>query len=88
MAQQAGNDNGGQPAPQILWQHQDPRSTRMYEFKRLIEEKYGTPLPDYEALRLWSIQNLNEFWENVWYFTGVVAETTFIKVGQWGRDAA
>ncbi|KAI4147992.1 MAG: hypothetical protein L6R39_002937 [Caloplaca ligustica] len=51
----------------------------MYEFKRLIEEKYGTPLPDYEALRLWSIQNLNEFWENVWYFTGVVAETTFIK---------
>ncbi|KAL8965061.1 MAG: hypothetical protein Q9197_006690 [Variospora fuerteventurae] len=60
---------------QALWQHHNPESTRMYEFKRLIERKYGVRLPDYEALRQWSIQYLNDFWRNVWDFTGIVAET-------------
>ncbi|KAI4133892.1 MAG: hypothetical protein LQ341_006111 [Variospora aurantia] len=62
-------------APQALWQHHNPESTRMYEFKRLIERKHGVRLPDYEALRQWSIQYLNDFWRNVWDFTGIVAET-------------
>ncbi|KAL8650871.1 MAG: hypothetical protein Q9210_003575, partial [Variospora velana] len=60
---------------QALWQHHNPESTRMCEFKKLIERKHGVQLPDYEALRQWSIQYLNDFWRNVWDFTGVVAET-------------
>lgn len=54
----------------------------MHEFKTIIEEKHGVQLPNYEALRQWTIQNLNSFWEDVWYFTGVVASSPFSKVGQ------
>ncbi|KAI4088613.1 MAG: hypothetical protein LQ344_005952 [Seirophora lacunosa] len=64
---------------QALWQHRNPESTHMYEFKKLIEGKHGVRLPDYEALRQWSIQNLNDFWQNVWHFTGIVAETPYTK---------
>ncbi|KAL9002459.1 MAG: hypothetical protein Q9188_004609 [Gyalolechia gomerana] len=67
------------PTSQLLWQHRDPRSTRMHEFKTIIEEKHGVQLPNYEALRQWTIQNLNSFWEDVWYFTGVVASSPFSK---------
>lgn len=68
-----------------LWQHKDPTSTRMDEFRRLIEEKHGARLPEYESLRQWSIQNLSAFWEHVWDFTGIVASTPFSKVGQASR---
>ncbi|KAL8719261.1 MAG: hypothetical protein Q9225_003720 [Loekoesia sp. 1 TL-2023] len=51
----------------------------MHEFMRLIEEKHGARFPDYEALRQWTIQNLNAFWEELWLFTGIVASTPFSK---------
>lgn len=66
---------------QKLWEHSDPTSTRTFEFKRLIETKYNTKLQTYENLRLWSINNLNPFWEEVWHFTGIKASTPFSKVG-------
>ncbi|KAL8814893.1 MAG: hypothetical protein Q9223_005927, partial [Gallowayella weberi] len=61
----------------LLWQHKDPKATRMYEFKRLIEKKHGIQLPDYNHLYQWSIQNLSTFWEHVWHFTGIVASHPF-----------
>ncbi|KAL8833334.1 MAG: hypothetical protein Q9170_004323 [Blastenia crenularia] len=70
-------DGGTFSTSQLLWQHPDPGSTRMHEFKSLIEKSHGVQLLDYEALRQWSIQNLGAFWENVWYFTGVVAAKPF-----------
>lgn len=69
-------------ASRLLWQHPNPSSTRMHEFKKLIEDKHGARFPDYEALRQWAIQNLNAFWTEIWRFTGVVASTPFSKVGQ------
>lgn len=54
----------------------------MYEFQRHIEEEHNVQLPDYEALRKWSIHNLDDFWKSVWYFTGVVAKTPMTKVGR------
>ena len=64
-----------------LWQHPHPDTTRTYEFQKLIEKKFNISLPDYEALRKWSINNLNAFWEEVWAFTGVVSTQPFRKVG-------
>ncbi|KAL8736001.1 MAG: hypothetical protein Q9166_000563 [cf. Caloplaca sp. 2 TL-2023] len=72
-------DSQGSPKSQLLWQHKNPQSTRMYQFKTLVEQKHGVQLPDYESLRQWSIQNLNAFWEKVWQFTGVVASEPFSK---------
>ncbi|KAL8860042.1 MAG: hypothetical protein Q9178_003591 [Gyalolechia marmorata] len=65
--------------PRLLWQHKEPESTRMYEFKTLVEEAHGVEFPDYESLRQWSIQNLNAFWKHVWQFTRIVASESFVE---------
>ena len=69
------------PVHQKLWEHENPISTRTYEFKRSIEAKYGVHLEDYEELRQWSINHLGPFWEEVWHFTGIRSSTPFTKVG-------
>ncbi|KAL8782740.1 MAG: hypothetical protein Q9195_009581 [Heterodermia aff. obscurata] len=65
---------------QKLWEHEDPTSTRTYAFKKLVEDKYNVQLEDYESLRQWSVSHLAQFWEEVWYFTGIRASTAFTKV--------
>ena len=51
----------------------------MFEFKKLVEQEYDLELPDYEDLRKWSIANIEDFWKEVWYFTGVRASQSFNK---------
>jgi acetoacetyl-CoA synthetase len=58
-------------APDVLWRHPDPKSTRMYQLKSLIEIKYKLSLPTYKDLYEWSITDITKFWEEVWYFLGV-----------------
>ena len=64
----------------LLWRYNDPISTRIWQFKTSIEIKYNTALQDYEALRIWSITHLAEFWSEVWYFTGICASKPFEEV--------
>lgn len=72
--------NGSEPAGTLLWTHHNPTSTRIWEFKTRIERVYGVSLADYEALRQWSIKNIDSFWSEVWSFTGIVASEPFIEV--------
>ncbi len=65
------------PSPKLLWEHTDPSSTRIFEFKTLIESKYNLTLQEYEDLRQWSIAHTGNFWEEVWHFTGVRASCSF-----------
>ena len=69
-----------QDGPVKLWEHKDPKSTQIWEFKSRIEQKYNLSLQDYEALRQWSIANIGEFWSEVWHFTGIKAGRPFEKV--------
>ncbi len=64
-----------------LWEHPEPASTRTFEFKTLIETKYSVQLHTYQDLQKWSNNNLNNFWDEVWHFTGIKASTPFSKVG-------
>lgn len=68
------------PAHKLLWQHKDPPSTRMYEFKTMIENKYNVKLETYESLHQWSITSLPAFWEQIWHFTQVRASKPFVRV--------
>ena len=63
-----------------LWTHPDPAQTRIFEFKTHIEQKFGESLEDYEALRQWSITNIDLFWSEVWHYTGVMASEPFTEV--------
>jgi acetoacetyl-CoA synthetase len=72
--------NGSTDHPILLWEHADPRSTKMYEFLELVNKKYEKKLQTYEDLYQWSISNIAYFWKEVWKFTGVVAEMEYQKV--------
>ena len=78
---EAADSHNEEPHAVELWRPKRPESTRTWEFKGLIEKKYGVKLDDYEALRQWSIDHLNIFWSEVWHFTGVKASQPFTKVG-------
>ncbi|MCJ1263108.1 hypothetical protein MMC22_002978 [Lobaria immixta] len=67
-------------AHQLLWQHPDPTATRMYDFLKLIQDKYHQKLDSYEELRQWSITHLASFWEQVWHFTRIRASRPFTEV--------
>ena len=43
-------------------------------FLQLINQKYEQDLKTYQDLHEWSINNLNEFWGEVWQYTGIVAK--------------
>jgi acetoacetyl-CoA synthetase len=59
-----------------LWQPAPERvaATQMDAFRREIERRFATSLPDYPALHAWSIANRAEFWSAVWDFCGVVGD--------------
>jgi len=52
----------------------------MWEFKQLISEKYGLNLHSYQELHHWSINNIADFWQEVWRYTGITASRKYEKV--------
>ena len=52
----------------------------MNEFRLHISKTYAVPLDTYEALHAWSIANIEQFWSEVWSWTGVVASVQASEV--------
>jgi acetoacetyl-CoA synthetase len=63
-----------------LWEHPDPESTAMAEFKRSLEEAKGVKLPDYNAMYQWSIKNRSSFWDFCWKYFPIIHEGTYKRV--------
>ncbi|KXH63108.1 acetoacetate-CoA ligase [Colletotrichum salicis] len=63
-----------------LWRHPDPASTPMWAFLLQVNQKYGLELADYPGLYKWSVENVAEFWEEVWHSVGITASKPFDKV--------
>lgn len=55
----------------LLWENANPKSTYMWEFLELINHKYDQKLNHYQDLHKWSIDNISDFWGEVWRFTGI-----------------
>ncbi len=49
------------------------KSSQMLTFKKHIEGKYDVTLPEYNDLWLWSVDNIGDFWSEVWDFCGIKA---------------
>lgn len=66
----------------LLWSptRESIEQSRMYAFARRIEQKYDVDLPDYASLHAWSIENLEDFWREVWDWFGIVASRTSDQV--------
>lgn len=63
--------------PRKLWEHPNPDSTAMAEFKRSIEKAKGVNLPDYNSLYEWSIKNRASFWDFCWNYFPIIHEGTY-----------
>lgn len=61
----------------IVWQPTEQRisSANITRFMSMLGSKYRVSLNDYPSLYQWSIENRSCFWEAVWRFTEIVAET-------------
>ncbi len=59
-----------------LWTPSKQRveQTSLYRFMREMEAKTGQTFADYESFRLWSTQNMDVFWSEVWDFCGLVGD--------------
>lgn len=74
-----------QPVDEPLWVNQNPTESYMWEFRQLINQKYGKNLESYDDLYDWSIECLPQFWEEVWAFTGVNA-APYVSKGVEGQN--
>ncbi|MBC8442458.1 MAG: acetoacetate--CoA ligase [Deltaproteobacteria bacterium] len=64
-----------------LWQPSEKRikSTNMYGFMNLVNEKYSKDFKEYPDLWEWSVDNLEDFWTLAWEFIDIKASQTFDK---------
>src|SRR5688500_9044302 len=62
---------------ETLWRPSPERiaASQLARFMRFAAERSGRPFPDFAALWRWSVDDLEGFWDAVWDFCGVVAET-------------
>lgn len=45
----------------------------MWEFKTLVERKFGVQFEDYHGLQRWSVENVGAFWGEVWGFVRILS---------------
>ncbi len=57
----------------VVWEcsTDQPSSANMVAFRRMIETRTGQSFDSYYSLHNWSIENLGEFWSNIWDFCAV-----------------
>lgn len=65
----------------LLWQPSEDRikSTNMYRFMTLVNEKFNKDFKEYARLWEWSVENLEDFWATTWDFIGIKASTPYGK---------
>jgi acetoacetyl-CoA synthetase len=69
--------------PQVpLWEPsaQDRERAEMTRFMRWAGERHGRRLGGYDELWHWSVQELEEFWGDIWEFCGVRASKPYERV--------
>jgi len=74
---------GGQ---QPLWEPspEQRENAEMTRFAAWAAQRSGRALPDYEALRRWSVEQLEDFWAAIWDYAGVRAS----RAAEWLKAPA
>lgn len=58
----------------------------MHRFLTEVNKTRGLQLSTYKELHQWSIDNIDEFWQDVWQFVGVRAQGKASRVSQSTED--
>ena len=58
----------------VLWSPSDERvkSSQMYKFIKIINEKNNVNIQNFTDLHTWSIENKADFWSAIWDFFNVI----------------
>ena len=64
---------------ELLWQPSEEqiKSSNMYRFMTLINERYRTDFDHYDDLYQWSVDNIAEFWKQMWDFGSIKASVPY-----------
>jgi len=65
----------------LLWQPSEERikSTNMYRFMTLVNEKFNKNFKEYASLWEWSVDNIEDFWATTWDFIDIKASKSYDK---------
>lgn len=63
-----------------LWRHSDPASTPMWRFVQQVNKNQNLAINGYPDLYKWSVDNVSDFWHEVWQFVGIKASTPYDEV--------
>lgn len=65
-----------------LWQPTESykKGSRMYAFLSMIAEKYKLPDNEYQTIHRWSVENIADFWVEIWNFAGIKSSKPFTQV--------
>jgi acetoacetyl-CoA synthetase len=66
----------------LLWQPKEEAvvASNMYRFMETVNRQYGTEFKEYKELHEWSVNNLSEFWAELWKFVDVKASVPYSQV--------
>lgn len=61
----------------MMWQPGENSGKSMRVFKEKIQKKYKVKINDYWDLHKWSVENIPEFWAEVWDSAGIIHSKTY-----------
>lgn len=66
----------------LLWEPSEERiaNSNMKRFMDIINRKYGKSFTEYTGLYSWSVENIPEFWAEMWDFAGIIASKPYEKI--------
>ncbi|KAL4789317.1 acetoacetate-CoA ligase [Aspergillus venezuelensis] len=67
-------------ADDLLWKHDSPQDTQIWEFLQRVNTKYGKSFQTYEDLSRWSVDNIPDFWGEVWEYCGIRHSASYSQV--------
>ncbi|KAJ5087315.1 Acetoacetyl-CoA synthetase [Penicillium angulare] len=68
------------PTPRKLWEHPNPESTTMGQFRRELERATSQRFKTFHDMYLYSIQNRSEFWVFCWNYFPIIHEGTYTRI--------
>ena len=72
--------NGTDQASEMLWQHPSPEQTLMFDFLQRVSRKHRKEFKTYHELYRWSIDNVADFWGEVWKYCGIRHSQSYRQV--------
>ena len=64
----------------ILWKPTNVEKTKMVQFLNRINTSYSLNIKSYEDLHRWSIENISDFWKEIWNASDTVHSKSYIEI--------